>query len=133
MKTNTSCALTFTVLTLFATSNVHAESKSPAFQACLKRTAHDRMTCQSGCGMILQQCYDEAGDAIQKKIDAQVAKIRSASCTGLIKKYTEGSISVENDVTNDAGSEPGWLGQELKLKLLQDQLETVNLIDTMCK
>ncbi|WP_321959766.1 hypothetical protein [Paraburkholderia sp. J69-1] len=83
--------------------------------------------------MILQQCYDEADVAIQKHIDAQLAKNRSTSCTGLIKKYTEGSTSIENDVANDASSQPGWLGQELKLNLLQDQLEAINLIDTMCK
>jgi hypothetical protein len=103
------------------------------FSACLKQTEHDRMTCQSGCGMILQQCYDEADDALTKDIDAQLSKPRSASCNAILKKYIDGSTQQTASVAADADAQPGWLGAELKMKLLQQQSETVKLISDMCK
>ena len=91
------------------------------------------MTCQSGCGMILQQCYDEADDALTKDIDTIVAKSRSASCTTLLKKYVDGSSQQTDSLTANADAQPGWLSAELKMKFLQQRSETVRLIDEMCK
>ena len=91
------------------------------------------MACQSGCGMILQQCYDEADDALTTKTDALVTKQRSASCTALVKKYADGSAQLSNSVADDAGSQPGWLGANLKMKLLQQRYETIRLVDETCK
>jgi hypothetical protein len=103
------------------------------FTNCLKRTEHDRQTCQSGCGMILQQCYDEANDALAAKTDALVKKQRSASCAALVKKYADSSAQLDDGVADDASSQPGWLGADLKMKLLQQRYETTKLIDGACK
>lgn len=103
------------------------------FSNCLKRTEHDRLSCQSGCGMILQQCYDEANDALTAKTDALVKKQRSASCAALVKKYADGSARLDDGVADDASSQPGWLGADLKMKLLQQRYETTKLIDGECK
>lgn len=110
----------------------HAASNSREFSECLKRTEQDRMECQSGCGMILQQCYDETDYALTTKTDALVTKQRSASCTALVKKYADGSAQLSSSVVDDAGSQSGWLGANLKMKLLQQRYETIRLIDETC-
>jgi hypothetical protein len=121
------------ISTILLAASAHADSKPREFLACFKRTEHDRMTCQSGCGMILQQCYDEADDALTKDIDTIVAKSRSASCTTLLKKYVDGSSQQTDSLTANADAQPGWLSAELKMKFLQQRSETVRLIDEMCK
>lgn len=83
--------------------------------------------------MILQQCYDEADDALTKDVDNLLAKQRSTACTALMKKYADGSIQLASATANDADSQPGWLSADLKLRLLQQRLEAVSLIDRMCK
>jgi hypothetical protein len=103
------------------------------FSDCLKRTEHGRMTRQSGCGIILQQCYDEASDAINAKTDALIKKQRSASCAALVRKYTDSSARLDDSVADDAGSQPGWLGADLKMNLLQQRYETTKLIGGACK
>ena len=90
------------------------------------------MECQSGCGMILQQCYYETDYALTTKTDALVTKQRSALCTALVKKYADGSAQLSSSVVDDAGSQSGWLGANLKMKLLQQRYETIRLIDETC-
>lgn len=119
MKSLTLAALILSVSSVCLGQVPHTQSNSQEFSDCLKRTQHDRMTCQSGCGMILQQCYDEADDALTAKTDALIKKQRSASCAALMKKYADGSAQLASDVADDAGSQPGWIGADLKLKLLQ--------------
>lgn len=133
MNSKTLFLVALSISTVFSIGNAFAEVKSPEFRACLKRTEHDRATCQSGCGMILQQCYDEADDALAKNVDALLAKPRSAACSGLAKKYADGSDQLASATVSDADLQSGWLGAELKWQLLQQRFEAVRLIDKMCK
>lgn|GEM_PF-6111026 len=126
-------AITASISTIFFTGSVHADTRPREFSVCLKRTEHDRVTCQSGCGMILQQCYDEADDALAKDIDTVVAKPRSAPCTALLKKYVDGSSQQTDSLVADVDAQPGWLSADLKMKLLQQRSDTARLIDETCK
>ena len=120
------CAIAFS-------ADVHAETKPKEFSACLKRTEHDRTTCQSGCGMILQQCYDEADDALRSLTAALLSKPRTAACVELERNYADGAVQLADAVTAQAEAQPGWLSAELKMRLMQQRYESVKLIDEMCK
>jgi hypothetical protein len=83
--------------------------------------------------MILQQCDDEADDALSKNIDTLLAKPRSAPCAALVRKYADGSTQLANSVVTEADSQPGWFSAQLKMNLLQQPYEAIKLIDEMCK
>lgn len=123
------CAL----LAVVVTADVHAQTKPKEFSACLKRTEHDRTTCQSGCGMILQQCYDEADDALSGRTAALLSKPRTAACGDIEKKYADGAAQLAETIVAQSEAQAGWLGAELKMQLMQQRYESVKLIDDMCK
>jgi hypothetical protein len=53
-----------------------AQAKQPdEFSACLERTKGDRLHCQSGCGIILQSCYNEAEETINAKTKSLLNKL----------------------------------------------------------
>lgn len=58
----------------FAARDALSDTRNPEFLACLARTREERVSCSSGCGMIIQQCYDEADDTMKRRIDALVKK-----------------------------------------------------------
>jgi hypothetical protein len=133
MKSFMLVALVFFTSSVCLGAPTHTDNLPREFSDCLKRTEHDRMSCQSGCGMILQQCYDAADDALTAKTDTLVKKRRSASCTLLLKKYADDSAQLGISVADQAGSQPGWLAADLKMNLLQQRYDTVQLIDAACK
>lgn len=122
-----------TLVTMAFVTNVHAQTRPKEFSACLKRTEHDRTTCQSGCGMILQQCYDEADDALSGRTAALLSKPRTAACGDIEKKYADGAAQLAETIVSQSEAQPGWLGAELKMQLMQQRYESVKLIDDMCK
>lgn len=113
--------------------NVEADSKPDEYSACLKRTELDRETCQSGCGMILQQCYDEANDALLGRTTLLLSKARSPACADLEKRYADGAARLADAIARQAEGQPGWLSAELKMQLMQQRYDSVMLIDRMCK
>lgn len=114
-------------------AQVRAEIKPKEFSACMKRTEHDRANCQSGCGMILQQCYDEADDALEARTSALLSKPRTVACTELGRKYADGAAQLADAVVAESEAQPGWLSAELKMQLMQQRYSSVKLIDEMCK
>lgn len=89
-----------------------------AFAVCLKRTENDRSNCQSGCGMILQSCYDEAIQTIDAKASALRNKLsqgRASACYDLARQYTEAASNLDNNLGSNAASQPGWLSTKLSL------------------
>jgi hypothetical protein len=104
-----------------------------AFAACMKHTQNDRDNCQSGCGMILQSCYDEGVEDVNKKIDSLLVKINvdsSSACFELAKKYSDGVLKIED---NAAATQPGWIGAELKLKSARQRLAMVDFFKNTCR
>lgn len=133
MKSLTLTAIVLSISTAILASNAFADSKPQEFEVCLQRTAHDRQTCEAGCGMILQQCYDEADAAINKNISTLLMKQRSASCATLLSKYSDDFAQMSSRIVADAEVQPGWLGAELKLRFAQQRYAAIKLIDGMCK
>lgn len=133
MRDNLLCALALIFAMHVFSSNARATDRPIEFLACLKRTEPERATCQSGCGMILQQCYDEADQAISSHTAALLTKRRSPSCAELAKKYADGAAQLTDEVTSQSDAQPGWLSAELKMQLMQHRYASVKLIDDMCE
>ena len=91
------------------------------------------MSCQSGCGMILQQCYDEENDALVDRIDTLIKKSRSPACSVLVNKYASTSEQLLSSISGAAGAQPGWLGADLKMTMQKHRYETLEIIDQECK
>lgn len=107
-----------------------------AFRACLNRTEHDRLSCQSGCGMILQQCYDEGVADFNKKIneiDSMIKAKNGAACASLAEDYLSAASRVANDVVQKANNLTGWIGGDLSLNFARQRLENLKLIQQSCK
>ncbi|MEX3952924.1 hypothetical protein AB4Y40_34885 [Paraburkholderia sp. EG287B] len=107
-----------------------------AFQACMDRTQHDRLNCQSGCGMILQQCYDEGVADVNKRINEVDSVIKSkngAACASLAEGYLSQASRVADDVVQKANNLTGWIGSDLSLALARQRLESLKLIQQSCK
>lgn len=107
-----------------------------AFQQCMSRTKQERLTCTVGCGMILQQCYDEGIADIGGRISRLLSQIKSDNgdaCTRLAETFLTDAIHMESDVAQRASDTPGWTGSELALKFARQRLDSLQLIRQSCK
>ena len=77
--------------------------------------------------MILQQCYDEADDAINSHTPALLAKPRSSLCSEIAEKYAADSLKLADSIAKQAESSAGWLSAELKLQRLQQRYQSLEL------
>ncbi|WP_454765460.1 hypothetical protein [Cupriavidus campinensis] len=106
------------------------------FSKCMDRTKADRMTCESGCGMIIQGCYEEGvlGLAKQEKFaqDEIAAKI-GQKCYDLAKSYSEKALRMERSFVEQWEGMFGWLPAELQLNFARQRLSNVRLIQKKCR
>jgi hypothetical protein len=106
-----------------------------AFHQCLNRTRKDRMNCESGCGMILQDCYErgifEADDKI-KGLMSQIKAKNGESCASLAEMYLRSESQVSGDVVKTANNLTGWIGSELELNFAHQRLDNIQLICKLC-
>jgi hypothetical protein len=138
MKIKTTLLSLLAALYLFLdiTSAQAVKPQPSPFRVCLKRTQNERANCQSGCGMILKSCYDEAIVAIDAKTNAVQTLLTQKYvplCAKVAKKYIESALQLASQTVNDAQSQPGWLSAELSLHFAQQRLETLELIQKQCK
>ncbi|MBB5406187.1 hypothetical protein HDG34_000102 [Paraburkholderia sp. HC6.4b] len=127
------------LLALVVVGSTAAFSKAldaDAYQICMNRTKHDRLNCQAGCGMIIQQCYDEGVADINKKIDILISDIKSkngAACSALATNYLSEASRMEGGVENKANNLIGWVGSELTLNFARQRLDNLGIIMGTCK
>ncbi|WP_322063377.1 hypothetical protein, partial [Paraburkholderia sp. J63] len=116
-----------------------AWSKTPdqdAFQACMSRAKQDSLTCTAGCGMILQQCYEEGISDINSKINNMLSQIKyknGGSCGNLADSYLSEATHMDGDISQKANDIPGWIGSELALNFAKQRLDNLRLIQQSCK
>lgn len=124
-------------LCLAGVSNAFSKtSNADAFQMCMNRTKQDRLSCEAGCGMIIQQCYDEGVADINEKIKRLMLEVKSKSgdaCANFAASYLDDASRMESDISDNADSLPGWVGSEMKLNLAKQRLDNVGLIRGSCK
>ncbi|MBP0594359.1 hypothetical protein J8I87_32785 [Paraburkholderia sp. LEh10] len=125
------------VLCLFLASGAY--SKAPdmdVFQKCMGRTKQDRLTCSTGCGLILQQCYDEGVADINDRASRLLSQIKSESgsaCKDPAETYLSDAMHMESDVAQKANDILGWAGSELALSFARQRLDNLGLIRQSCK
>ena len=124
-------------LCMFGSSNAFSKtSNTDAFKVCMNRTKQDRLSCEAGCGMIIQQCYDEGVADINKKIERLMLGVKSKNgeaCTNFAALYLEDALRMDGDISDKADGLPGWLGSEMKLSFARQRLENLGLIRESCK
>jgi hypothetical protein len=111
-------------------------SDADAYQICMNRTKHDRLNCQAGCGLIIEQCYDEGVADINKKINILISDIKSkngAACSAFAMDYLSEASRMEGDVENKANNLIGWVGSELTLNFSRQRLDNLRIIESTCK
>ncbi|SAL28290.1 hypothetical protein AWB71_01666 [Caballeronia peredens] len=129
-----SCVLIFAPNWIAGTT-MAASIHGDAFASCMQRTKHERSNCNSGCGMILRQCYDEAVSDLNTKSDALLAEIRKRGsyCTAIAEDYSKASSQWTESLRYKTESRPGWLSDELVLHFAQQRLSTFQLLSERCK
>lgn len=113
-------------------------SKSPSphtFRECVRRTEQSRFACQAGCGMIVQQCYDETVADAESKISVILSSLERTNggpCADLAKRYLDDASRMEQRTAEVADRIPGWIGSDMKLNLMKQRLINVQLIAARC-
>lgn len=130
--------LIYFIFAIFLTpfNSMAAREAATAYSKCMTRTKHERLTCTSGCGMILQGCYDEGIDEINVKISSLVTLMKAKkneSCASLAAEYSQKASNLEADLVDTENAQPGWFGTELKVYLAQQRLSAVQFIQKTCK
>lgn len=122
-----------TIIFALIISSPYASSAatSDAFSKCMARTQRQRLVCTSGCGMIIQGCYDEGVDDVSEKIEHKLQS-NKGECVDLLTRYQKESIDFEGKVIDEAKQRPGWIGAELKLYLVQQRLAALQFIEKSC-
>lgn len=130
-------AVVLAALSVSGISGAYAKKNSvDAFQACMNRTKSDRISCESGCGMIIQQCYDEGISDINDKVKNTEELIRQKNgdvCANFADGYLQSALHMEADLQEKASALPGWAGSELALNLARQRLDNVRLLLGSCK
>ena len=106
------------------------------FKECLDRTGLDRVDCESGCGMIIQQCRDEAVEDINNKIMKAKKMIRQKNglaCANFVDEYLKSALRMEAELQDRTSNLPGWAGSELTLSFARQRLENVRALLESCK
>ena len=106
------------------------------FEGCLTRTMKATLSCESGCGFVLQGCYDEEIFAVTEKSDALQSKISLKSgeaCWALASEYVKLAKVMEGDVYKRAEIIPGWIASDLYLNFARQRLEDLRAIENWCK
>ncbi|WP_157977817.1 hypothetical protein [Paraburkholderia kururiensis] len=115
-----------------------ALSKTPstdAYARCMARTKNDRLNCQAGCGMIVQQCYDEGVADINNQIVKLSEDIKGKSavvCADLVENYLNEASRMEANVGKQTKNFVGWTGSELTLNFARQRLDNILLIRKSC-
>ena len=126
--------LYFGIYLFLSAGGAHA-TDADVFPSCLKRTQKERSSCQSGCGMLLQSCYDEAVTATNNKADQLISRLQGShaqECTDLAMKYSERASKLGNAISEGNRSRPGWLSAELDPLFAQQRLATLQVIQRRC-
>lgn len=127
------------IVVMLAIGSLSALSKTSqvdAFQLCLNRTKTDRLNCEAGCGMIIQQCYEEGIDNENAKMQTLLADLKTKNgnaCADFAKTYLDDAKQMENDLTQKADSFTGWVGSEMRLNFAKQRVDTIKLIRETCK
>ncbi|WP_250491859.1 hypothetical protein [Caballeronia sp. GAWG1-1] len=110
-------------------------SSGDAFSQCMARTSNDRLTCGSGCGMILHQCYEEGVSELNRNSEKIVLQINnvSSSCVTVAKDYLSIFSQASERMKKEAADQPGWLEDELDLHFAKQQLATLKLLLKECR
>ncbi|WP_233834684.1 hypothetical protein [Paraburkholderia sp. ZP32-5] len=114
-------------------------SQTPAadiYTQCIARTKHDRLSCQTGCGMIVQQCYDEGIADINNQITKLKNDIKTRNgiaCANLADNYLTEASHMESMIEKQTANLTGWIGSELSLNFARQRLANVSLINKSCK
>jgi hypothetical protein len=129
-----------TFLTTLLSWSVSATSAGPnsdgdAFSQCMTRTSHDRQACNSGCGMILHQCYEEGVSELNRESEKIMSQMPSSnfSCIKLAKDYLSAFSQPSERIKVEAAAQPGWLGDELDLHFAKQQVATLQLLSKECR
>jgi hypothetical protein len=129
-------AAVLAALCLSEISGAYGKTNSvDAFQACMNRTKSDRINCEAGCGMIIQQCYDEGISDINDKVKRTEELLRQKNgdvCANFADGYLQSALHMEADLQEKTGALPGWAGSELALNLARQRLDNVRLLLGSC-
>ncbi|QYY31603.1 hypothetical protein K2O51_30565 [Cupriavidus pinatubonensis] len=128
-------ALIFLFTSLASSSSMPASKPEGAYSKCMTRTKNERLTCISGCGMIVQDCYDEGMVEVNEKINSTLTALNKNSnkkCAHLATEYLNKAMALEADMTGEVGNQSDWFAAELKLHLVQQRLATVQFILKNC-
>lgn len=124
-------------LLAFPCSVALAQSRSvDAFVKCMERTKSDRLTCVSGCGMIIQGCYDEGITDILARVEAvqvEIEKKNNEKCDLFSKAYSEEAQTMERNVAEKSANLAGWVAAQLSLDLARQRLSNLRLIRNQCR
>lgn len=124
-------------LCIFGSSNALSKTSSTdAFKVCMNRTKQDRSSCDAGCGMIIQQCYDEGVADINEKVKRLMLEVKSNNgdlCANFAALYLEDALRMDGDISVKADGLPGWIGSEMKLNFARQRLDNLGLIRESCK
>jgi hypothetical protein len=114
-----------------------AQANQPdELSAFLERTKGDRFHCQSGCGIILQSCYDEAVKIVNTKIKSLLNTLEfghAPACETLAKNYLDRASTLNINTNENGATQTGWLNAELTLLFAKQKLDIVQLIQKKCK
>ncbi|WP_175674225.1 hypothetical protein [Burkholderia ambifaria] len=116
---------------VFAENNLGGD-----LEGCLARTMKDRLSCESGCGLVLRSCYDEEISDVTEKSDALQSKISSKSnkaCSTFASEYVKVAKVMEGDVYKRVEIIPGWIASDLYLNFARQRLENLRAIENGCK
>jgi uncharacterized Zn-binding protein involved in type VI secretion len=140
-RLNSSLQNTFFIFLLTSTALVSgsALSQTPTtdtYTQCMARTKHDRLNCQIGCGMIVQQCYDEGIADINNqtaKLNDVIKAKNGVSCANLTANYLSEASRIESVIEKQTANLAGWTGSELSLSFARQRFDNVLLIHKSCK
>lgn len=125
------------VFVVFYTWRAFAENNSgDTLEGCLARTMEERLNCESGCGLILQVCYDEEISGVAEKSDALQSKITSKSdgaCSALASEYVREAKRMEGNIYKKAEILPGWIASDLYVNFVRQRLENLRAIEKGCE
>ncbi|MFD1561466.1 hypothetical protein ACFSHT_38450 [Paraburkholderia silviterrae] len=128
--------LSLMLMTLVSCSAFSKVPSADAYAQCMNRTKLDRLNCQAGCGMIVQQCYDEG----VADINSQIAKLNEdinikngAACASFVVDYLSEAARMEVNVGKQASNLVGWVGSEMALNFARQRLDNILLIQRSCR
>lgn len=108
-----------------------ARANDPVFDSCMSRHKHDLAACNSGCGLILKACYDEAfekyQDEIQEIVDASTTSVCKEKLT-VLQRQADG-FRGNAEAAVDSGS---WRQFDIRLISVKSQLDLLKVVKDGC-